>query len=250
MDTTKLPVSVAWTIGRILEPALGRTQRPIQIGSSVFDNCIHRYSLAHRAFHNLQHLEFVLTHFRHSCPSAHPLHDLGLLAILYHDCHVLSDGSVPTVLTPEACSAKAFVDECAIPLALSEDDIKWVSDTILATRTHDPTNDDTMDLILDGDLGALGFPRQYYRQYCWQLYDEFVHGPLRVSERDFLLARLDFLKKFLGRPYIYTHSTNKEGVARHNMHFEATDIEATLAMMEKTGRPLSELGIWSGGRLA
>jgi predicted metal-dependent HD superfamily phosphohydrolase len=151
------------------------------------------YSNKKRYYHNLQHIEALLSAF-YTYQSNIADTDTVLFAIYFHDMvyNVLKSDN-------EAQSAQKAIDFLSKttfpPLKIAK-----VAAFINATKTHqNPLNDPDLDFFLDFDLQILGASPENYQLYTHQIRQEYAIYP------DFIynVGRKKALKHFLDAPYIF-----------------------------------------------
>lgn len=119
----------------------------------------------------------------------------------------------------EEASAKWASD--ALPtLGVPGDAVARIDAMIIATKTHDANDADTV-LLVDIDLGILGAAPSVYRRYTEGVRQEYDFVPLA----DYRLGRARVLEHFLERPEIYKTAPFQlelEARARQNIAEELT----------------------------
>jgi predicted metal-dependent HD superfamily phosphohydrolase len=168
--------------------------------SSEFDKLAGQYTAPGRYYHNLRHLEALLT-LQQAYASSIRNNDVLQLAIFYHDIiyNVLqSDNEEQSAL-----AAGAFLRQTTFPPY----QIITVMDYIRATKTHtSDEHDDDLDFLLDFDLSILGSSADVYRQYTEQIRQEYSMYPDEVYN----LGRKKVLMHFLEKPVIYRTTVFRE----------------------------------------
>jgi predicted metal-dependent HD superfamily phosphohydrolase len=175
---------------------------------------IHKaYSHKKRHYHNLTHIENLLTAF-HQYDTYLKDADVVLFSIYFHD-------SIYNVLKSdnEARSAEkaiAFLSKTNFPPFAAQK----VATFINATKTHSNSpNDPDLDFFLDFDLQILGASPENYRIYTEQIRQEYSIYP------DFIYnaGRKKVLMHFLDLPFIFKTEVfweKYEDVARENLIME------------------------------
>jgi len=181
--------------------------------NSEFDKLIGQYATPGRHYHNLQHIEALLT-LQEVYAAAIRNNEVLQLAIFYHDIiyNVLkSDNEEQSAL-----AAGAFLQQTTFPPYL----IVTVMDYIRATKTHTgDEHDDDLDFLLDFDLSILGSPANVYSQYAQQIRQEYSVYPDEVYNP----GRKQVLTHFLEKPVIYRTAVFREqyeAQARQNIALE------------------------------
>ncbi|HEY0610249.1 MAG TPA: hypothetical protein VGD35_11350 [Chitinophaga sp.] len=181
--------------------------------NSEFDKLIGQYTTLGRYYHNLHHIEALLTLQRAYVANIRN-NDVLQLAIFYHDIIynvLLSDNEEQSAL-----AAGAFLRQTTLPPY----QIITVMDYIRATKTHTgDEHDDDLDFLLDFDLSILGSPADVYRQYALQIRQEYNVYPDEVYNP----GRKKVLAHFLEKPGIYRTAVFREqyeAQARQNIAAE------------------------------
>jgi predicted metal-dependent HD superfamily phosphohydrolase len=150
------------------------------------------YNARKRHYHNLQHLTTmleVLTNVRHQIEDW----DCLLFSLFYHDAvyNVLKQDN-------EAKSADEAL-KLMETLGCSKQQQKLCKAQILATKTHEISNNTDTNLFTDADLCILGMPTDIYSNYCkairkeYGIYPDFMYKP----------GRQKVVAHFLAMPRIY-----------------------------------------------
>ncbi|HEY1166991.1 MAG TPA: hypothetical protein VGE90_17570 [Chitinophaga sp.] len=168
--------------------------------NSEFDKLIVQYATPGRYYHNLQHIEALLT-LQGAYAAEIRNNEVLQLAIFYHDViyNVLkSDNEEQSAL-----AAGAFLQQTTFPPY----QIITVMDYIRATKTHTgDEHDDDLDFLLDFDLSILGSPADVYIEYAQQIRREYNVYPDEVYHP----GRKKVLTHFLEKPAIYRTATFRE----------------------------------------
>lgn len=163
-----------------------------QQGVNLWMELVERYSEAGRYYHNLNHLEHLLSEL---IPYKHELrdNDAVLFALYYHDAvyNVLSNDN-------EEKSA-ALAEERMISLRVPPDRIKACMLHILATKAHIPSEDGDANLFIDADLSILGQCWDTYSTYQKQVRQEYAIFPDTLYNA----GRRRVLEHFLAMPSIF-----------------------------------------------
>lgn len=170
----------------------------------IWDDLLKHYSEAHRHYHNLEHIDCLLTRLE-----GMPGENDGLeLAVWYHDC--IYDPASPD---NEAQSAWHFSRILGPFLETSRRD--EVCRLILATDHSRPRSGrGDENLLIDLDLSILGAPEIEYDQYRDSIRKEFSFVP----DADYCKGRCAVLKKFLSDKIFSTlHFAHLEEMARSNL---------------------------------
>jgi len=175
--------------------------------ASAWDNLVARYSETHRHYHNLTHLDRMLSHMDRVAPDNEAIE----FAIWFHDA--IYD---PLARDNEARSADLFT-ECFGKL-VSPLLARKVPQLILATDPKRPrSGEGDENLIVDIDLAILGSSPEEYEQYRTDIRKEYAIVP----EPDFNKGRISVLENFLHHPIFATKEfTILEARARMNIRRE------------------------------
>jgi len=177
---------------------------------SLFNSIAEHYSESARAYHNLSHIQSLLSL---SESFLDKVQDRGALcfAIWFHDAIYDTQRS-----DNEEKSAE-FAVEALASLGVPEQTIATTREMILATKHHrgaDLSWD--MKVFLDLDTSILGAPGEIYEEYSRAIRKEYSWVP-DVLYRE---GRMKILNDFLGRERIYHTeeiNANYEAQARHNI---------------------------------
>ena len=160
-------------------------------GDPIFDDLQARYTEAHRAYHNLEHIRECLDHFdaaRHLTARSIEIE----LAVWFHDAiydlqrHDNEERSAQ--LAEETLQAVGSAPEMT----------RHVGDLIrLTTHTHAPVGDGA--LLCDIDLAILGASPERFARYDADIRHEYQWVPEEVYRRE----RARVLGRFLERSRIY-----------------------------------------------
>ena len=160
---------------------------------SLFNSIVEHYSAKNRAYHNLSHIQSLLSL---SESLSDKIQNLGAFyfAIWFHD--VIYD----TKRSDNEEKSAEFAAEALASLGVPEQTIATTRDMILATKHH-RADDLSWDMkaFLDLDTSILGAPQEIYEEYSRAIRKEYSWVP------DFLYrkGRLKVLNDFLGRERIY-----------------------------------------------
>lgn len=141
----------------------------------------------------------TLTHVEHTLDVAEQLREVAVdftavqLALWFHD--VVYD---PRRSDNEAESA-AYAVRVLRPLGVPDDLLAKVTNLILATQTHEATNDPDGWVMLDADLAILSAPPAQYDAYAQAIRQEYSFVP----EEAYVAGRTAVLQKFLARKPFY-----------------------------------------------
>lgn len=184
----------------------------------LLDSVLARHCEAHRRYHTLTHVMWVLRHITTLVTAGEPTTDLAAvqLAALWHDAvHDVAASD------NEARSA-ALALIAAAELGWSVSRQQLVQRLVLATAGHLPANDDEA-LLVDADLAILAAPAQDYVAYVTGVRAEYTH----VDDDSWRAGRTAVLAGFLAQPHLFTTATmrsHSEARARSNITAELADL--------------------------
>lgn len=179
-----------------------------------------RYTQAHRAYHNLMHIEDVLLRVEELEPPDED--ELALaLAAWFHDA-VYQPGKDDNEDRSAYVAYDALEQIGADPALIAE-----VVRLVRLTAQHDPEPDDRAGQVLsDADLAILAAPRDRYEQYARAIRQEYI----QVPEAEYCAGRVKVLQQFLERPSIFRTEYGREhweAAARDNIAAEIKELKTT-----------------------
>lgn len=171
-----------------------------------------KYSGKSRHYHNLQHLENMFEEIDAVRNQIEKFDNISF-SIFYHD--VIYDATSKLNEEKSADIAKERLES----LDVNNDDIQKVYKQILTTKSHQKSEDEDTNFLLDADLSILGKSSQVYVEYTKQIRKEYSIYP------DFLYkpGRKKVLQHFLELESIFKteYFRNKYEIqARENIEFE------------------------------
>ncbi len=178
-----------------------------------------RYSEAHRAYHNLNHIQKCLQEFEGTRSLAEDP-DAVEMAIWFHDA--VYD---PKAQDNEELSGQlaAYLLEVAeMPEAFSQK----VARLILATKHDAPPENKDAALLIDVDLSIFGQLREIFAEYESGIRQEYADVP----KNEFADGRSRMLKTMLKRPSIYQTDffrAKYEETARKNLQWSVVRLDLT-----------------------
>ena len=189
-----------------------------------------KYTQAHRAYHNLLHVEDVLLRIEELSPPRDSELPLALAA-WFHDAIYQPDRD-----DNEERSAYIAFDALE-QVGGSPELIAEVVRLVRLTATHQPSRADAAGSILsDADLAILGATRERYVTYAQGIRQEYIHIP----QDAYRAGRARVLRGFLDRPHIYATDYGRdrwEAQARENLQAEISGCEAAGHRDEQAGSP-------------
>jgi predicted metal-dependent HD superfamily phosphohydrolase len=178
---------------------------------SAFGMITANYARPERFYHNLDHIEAVLTTIEQLRDLAPDLAAVRLAGWL-HD--VVYDSRAQDNEERSAAFAETLLPGLAVPDAVTA----AVRRLILCTKTHQVEGPDSA-VLLDADLAILGAPEAEYATYATAIRREYAWVP----EERFRVGRLQVLECFLRRERIYLTEPmhqGREAPARRNLRRE------------------------------
>jgi predicted metal-dependent HD superfamily phosphohydrolase len=180
---------------------------------SVFDRLHQSYSESHRHYHNLAHIQQAFSTLDRLIPRyENPALEL---AVWFHDA--IYDPQVQDNEARSADLAEALL-QSFVPNAMLQE----IQRLILLTKGH-RAEDRPGQLLLDCDLSVLASSSLEYQAYAAGIRREYAW----VDEGDYCRGRIEVLREFCDRPWIYySHTLRRlEPRARQNLIEEIRDLE-------------------------
>ncbi|MGN7865887.1 HD domain-containing protein [Chryseobacterium sp.] len=175
-----------------------------------------KYTEKGRYYHNLLHLDNMFQELE-AVKDRISRFTLVAFAVFYHD--VIYDATSKSNEEKSALTAQKRLAELGLP----QEEIKIVSDQILATKSHQESENMDINYLLDADLSVLGKDRETYLVYTqmirkeYSIYPDFLYKP----------GRKKVLKHFLELENIF-----KTEYFRHQYETQAKEnIETELRLL-------------------
>ncbi|MDR6919228.1 MULTISPECIES: hypothetical protein [Chryseobacterium] len=146
--------------------------------SSCWQEIDVQYSEKGRHYHHLLHLENMI-HELETVRDKISSFDEILFSVFYHD--VIYDASSKSNEEKSAAYAVLRLEK----LQLSQDKILKIQNQIIATKTHQKSDDHDTNYLLDADLSVLGKDLETYLDYSrkirkeYSIYPDFLYKPGR-----------------------------------------------------------------------
>lgn len=192
-----------------------------------------RYSEPHRAYHNVDHLRYVLGQAEALAPRDFDLFFVRLAAWFHDAVYEVPERE----LTNEEASARLAVREL-IDTGMDQEDINEVTRLVRLTETHlPPPGDKKGRLLCDADLAILAAEPGMYQGYVDAVRVEHPS----VDDDTFAAARLQVLERFVsgdifrtskGRKLAAAAQTNVRTECRSRCAQLGIDFDAWLAERE------------------
>jgi predicted metal-dependent HD superfamily phosphohydrolase len=176
----------------------------------LFNSIVEHYSAKKRAYHNLSHIQSLLS-LSESLPDKIQNRDALYFAIWFHD--VIYD----TKRSDNEEKSAEFAVEALTSLGVPEQTVAVTREMILATKHH-RADDLSWDMkaFLDLDTSILGAPEAVYKEYSRAIRKEYSWVPGFLYRK----GRMKVLNDFLERDHIYHTDEIRaeyELKARHNI---------------------------------
>jgi predicted metal-dependent HD superfamily phosphohydrolase len=177
---------------------------------SLFNSIVEHYSAKNRAYHNLSHIQSLLS-LGESLQDKIQNRGAFYFAIWFHD--VIYD----TKRSDNEEKSAEFAEEALAGLGVPEQTVATVREMIMATKHH-RADDLSWDMkaFLDLDTSILGAPEEIYKDYSRAIRKEYSWVPGFLYRK----GRMKVLNDFLGRERIYQTDEIRaryETQARHNI---------------------------------
>jgi predicted metal-dependent HD superfamily phosphohydrolase len=180
--------------------------------AKLWDDIREKYSNPKRHYHNLTHLSAMLDQLELCQDQVHDW-DSVLFALFYHDYVYKISNKDNEERSADEASKKLFL------LQLSPSRISIVKDLIIATKSHQHSTNNDVNLFTDADLSILGSNRETYEQYVKQVRKEYNIYPDLLYRP----GRKKVLNHFLDMPSIFKTEFFRERLeqtARENIAWE------------------------------
>jgi predicted metal-dependent HD superfamily phosphohydrolase len=178
----------------------------------VFDDLVMRYCEAHRFYHNLAHVQHVLSSLA-LLPMQDSERDTCFYSAWFHDA--VYD---PRRTDNEERSAHLARDQM-LKMRKHSRKIEAVVRVILATKEHVASDSIVVATFLDADLSLFGSCAEDYDAYSAGIRMEYAF----VDEDDYRMGRARVLRGFLDRPTVFQTDRGRllwEQAARANLNRE------------------------------
>lgn len=187
------------------------------LGESIFNDLVTAYSNSTRYYHNLQHIQQLLTVANLMKDEAKNFPVIEL-AIWFHD--VIYDSQAQD----NEVKSAAYAEQVLTSLEIDDLTIQSVKQLILKTQSHQTDLEDyDSQIFLDADLSILGASQTKYQIYSQAIRQEYAW----LSQSDYYLGRKKVLESFLARTRIYQTEylfKQLENKARFNLQQEFLEI--------------------------
>lgn len=180
-----------------------------------FDKLTSSYTTPSRKFHNENHildclnkadkLLLIIESGDERYKFSQSQIKLMMLAILYHDVVSEIDQNNNEFLS--ACRA---VEELRILNTLNAEQLQWVFDAIMATKSHKKTKDEVTNYMLDIDMSILGSPWPKYKEYLLHIRQEYQ----KYDFNTFVIGRTQFINSLKSRKKSIYHTKSYKHLSK------------------------------------
>jgi len=189
----------------------------MELATNLWLEVFTKYSEPKRQYHTINHLEAIIADLKEVKDSIEDW-DTTLFAVFYHDIIYKASSS-----TNESDSAKLAMEKLS-EIGFPSNKIAKCSNMILATKSHEQSDDNDTNFLIDADLAVLGRSQYDYQIYTEQIREEYSIYP------DFMYntGRKKALQHFLDMDSIYKteHFIEKyERAARINIQHELEELK-------------------------
>ena len=172
---------------------LQQSEADCQLGKAIFSDLVNVYSHPARKYHNLEHIQNLLSLSETFTDNKDCLVPLQFSA-WFHD-YIYN-----TQAKDNEVQSAIYGEKKLIELKISPNIIQLVKQIILSTQKHQPlTANINNKIFLDIDLSILGTSPDKYLNYSQAIRQEYMW----LSDRDYKLGRKKILINFLSRKRIY-----------------------------------------------
>lgn len=188
-----------------------------ELATNLWLEIFTRYSEPKRHYHTITHLENIINDLNEVKGYIEDW-DTTLFAVFYHDIIYKASSS-----TNEADSAKLAMQKLS-EIGYPSEKIAKCSNMILATKTHERSEDNDTNYLTDADLAILGSNQYDYQKYSESIREEYSIYP------DFMYnsGRKKALQHFLQMESIYKtdyFQKKYEKLAKVNVNNELEDLQ-------------------------
>lgn len=184
-----------------------------------FTDLVNHYSSKSRYYHNLTHIETMLS-LAQSYKNKIEHYNMLILSIFYHDViyNVKQQNN--------ELKSWEYAQQHLKPFSLNATELACIQANIMATKDHkNPNNNSDINFMLDFDLFILGQSPKEYKAYTEQIRQEYSVYPDHL----YYPGRIQVLKHFLNARNIYKTPEfmhHYEQQAKHNISEEISTLLA------------------------
>ncbi len=206
-------------VSNVIETVMLRWEHSFPGRSALGQELVQRYSAVVRVYHNINHLNDVLSSVDLMSAEADDTRAVELAA-WFHD-------AVYDVRRDDNEERSAQLAETTLPAYDFDDDvIAEVARLVRLTQTHDPEPTDANGRVLcDADLAILASDENRYAAYVQSVRTEYRH----VDDSSFATGRADVLRQLLALPSLFRTTYGRahwEADARANLTSELEELKA------------------------
>ena len=172
---------------------LKKSEANSELGKMVFNNLVEAYSDSARHYHNLSHIQQILSLLEQ-------VKDLANCFIVLQFSAWFHDYVYDPQAKDNEVESAIYAEQVLVQLNIDVEIVQQVKQLIISTQKHQPLTDNLDNLIfLDADLSILGTSPDNYAKYAQAIRQEYQY----LSDRDFCQGRINVLTSFLNRQRIY-----------------------------------------------
>ena len=165
----------------------------LQLGEVIFTNLVNAYSHPSRHYHNLEHIQHLLT-------LSEIFRDNSDRWIILQFTSWFHDYIYNPQAKDNEIQSAIYAENKLKVMNIAPDIIELVKEIILSTQKHQPlTTDINNAIFLDMDLSILGTSTASYLKYSQAIRQEYIW----LSDQDYQKGRIKILSSFLARKRIY-----------------------------------------------
>lgn len=194
---------------------VGKYQKNQQLVEQSWKELAALYTDSSRHYHTLDHID----HFYEElllCQNDLQNWESVFLAMVYHDVVY-----VATNRDNEEKSAEMAARHLR-RMGFDEAFIATCNQLIMATKSHKPTGNQTIDLFIDADMSILGLPLERYKRYVQQVHQEYSMVPNFAARRKVFLNTILKTDRIFITPFFFNRY---EKAARYNLEQELTNFK-------------------------
>lgn len=174
------------------------------------------YSEPYRSYHNLQHIEEVVTYLNIYYPFEETK-DLILFAGFFHDYYKTKDPLAEELSAQAATTFYSLTEAGKVEIDLFLRNSNFIHQAIMATKTHF-TDVKEFQYLIDADLQRFQAETNIYS-------DQIRNEYLEHDDDSFNVGRKAILEKFLSRdPFYYFGSEKENKAAKDNIERQLKEL--------------------------
>ena len=196
---------------------LNKSHAKSQLGEVIFTDIVNAYSHPARHYHNLEHIQNLLT-------LSETFRDNSDRWIILQFTSWFHDYIYNPQAKDNEVQSAIYAQEKLKAMNIVPDIIELVKQIILSTQKHQPLTTNIINAIfLDMDLSILGTSTESYLRYSQAIRQEYIW----LSDQDYQKGRIEFLSSFLAKKRIYFTEyfyQKLEAKARANLELEIKEL--------------------------